>query len=112
MANEIIPAKSYLMLMNESTWGAKPAGPERIYVPVESYDVRFNADNRQAKPFLGIYQRKHMRRYRGMPVGSLVTNMYAFEPTPVSGTTGSDLGVSLAEYLMDWAMCDESGPIH
>ena len=112
MANEILGAKSYLNLITESTWGTKPGSPDRIYTPVESYGVRFNADNRQAKPFLGVFQRKHMRRFRGMPAGTLVTNLYAFEPTPTSGATGSDIGTSLAEYLLDWSLCDEAATIH
>lgn len=112
MANEILGAKSFLTLNSESSWGTSPGTPERIYVPCESYGVRLNVDNRQAKPFLGVYQRKHMRRYRGMPQGTLVTNLYAFEPTPLTGTTGSDLGISLAEYLLDWGMVDEAATIH
>ncbi len=112
MANEILVAKSYLMLITESSWGTKPSTPDRIYTPVESYDVRLNVDSRQAKPHLGIFQRKHMRRFKGMPSGTLVANMYAFEPTPTSGATGSDIGESLAEYLMNWSMCDEAATIH
>ena len=101
MANEIIGAKSYLHLLSESTWGVNPddssgsgGSTDFLQCPVDEYSVRFRPEVRQANPFIGIYQRKHSKNFRGLPSGTLRTALYG--AAPPGGST------SLAEYLMDW----------
>lgn len=104
MANEILGSKSYLQLITESTWGVNPdtlsgsgsGAAGTVHLPVDEYSVRFRPENRQANPFLGIYQRKHSKNFRGLLQGSLRCPLYGWNP----GGTG---GVSLAEWLMNWA---------
>lgn len=111
MTNEIVGAKSYLYLMTEATWGTDPdAG--RVFVPVDDYAVAFTPENRQAKPYLGIYQRKHSSNYRGMPTGQLVCPLFGPMTTAAPTTTPGISDVSLAEYLLDWSMMDEAATIH
>ena len=109
MGNEILGSKSYLALISETTWGTNPdsasgAGSgtgggavSAVHVPVDEYSVRFRPENRQANPFLGIYQRKHSKNFRGMLQGSLRCPLYGASQGGVMG------GKSLAEWLMDWA---------
>lgn len=104
MANEIIGAKSYAALISETTWGTKPGAPTRVHLPVEDYGVQFQHAQRQAKPYLGLFQRKHSQRRQGMPGGSIATSLF--------GAVDSGVSISLAEYLLDWAICDEAGTIH
>ncbi|MCK5604209.1 hypothetical protein KAR91_20140 [Candidatus Pacearchaeota archaeon] len=112
MANEIVGAKSHLFLYQEASWGTAPGTPERIILPVTDYGVQLQPETRESKPFVGLFQRKYSKRFRGIPQGTLVTEAYAYEPTPTTGTTGSDLGVSLAEFILDWGMFDEASTIH
>lgn len=116
MANEILGAKSYVYLISESTWGTKPGSPSRVFMPVYDYGVQFQTQVRQAKPYLGIFQRKHSQRRQGMPQGSIQTALYGHQfgvDENVGGTTvAPGSSISLAEYLMDWAFCDEAGTIH
>ena len=100
----VVGPKSYLVLISETAWGTKPASPTRVYMPVEDYGVQFQNAQRQAKPYLGLFQRKHSHRRQGHPQGSIATSLF--------GNIDSGAGVSLAEYLMDWAMCDQAGTIH
>lgn len=112
MANEIVGAKSYLYLMSETTWGTNP-NDNRLFLPVDDYNVVFTPENRQAKPYLGVYQRKHSSNYRGMPTGQLVCPLYGYEFQAGGGaTTPAGSEVSIAEYLLDWSMVDEAGTIH
>lgn len=116
MANEIVGAKSYLNLITESTWGTKPGTPSRVYVPVEDYGVQFQTQKRQGKPYLGLYQRKHGVRRQGHPAGQIVANLYGYQfgvDEAVGGTTvAAGSSISIAEYLLDWAIADEAGTIH
>lgn len=95
MANEILGSRKYLVLATETTWGATPVTPEYVHLPVTDYSVRFKPENRQSRPFLGVYQRKHSRNFRGLPAGQLRSPLYGWQ-TP-------DLGISLAQYLLDWS---------
>lgn len=110
MSNEVLGAKSFLCLAMESTWGTE--GDEYVYTPVSQYGVEYQPETRQSRPYLGLMQEKYSKNFRGMPSGQLVTELFGYEPTPLSGTTSSDLGISLAEYLLDWGMVDEAGTIH
>lgn len=93
-------SQKYLSMYIEPSWGSAGSGtPERVHMPVESYDVRFRQDRRRANPFIGTYQRKHASNYRGMPSGSMVTSLYGAMPVPLTTET-----TSLAEYLLAWAM--------
>lgn len=117
MANEVIGAKSYAYFISESTWGTKPGTPSRVLVPVFDYGVQFQATQvRQAKPYIGLYQRKHSQRTKGMPQGTIQTALYGQQygvDYTVNGTTvAAGSSISLAEYLLDWAMADEAGTIH
>lgn len=103
MSNPILGAKSYLVLASEDVWGRNPndasgsgtAGQQWVHMAPTEYSVRFRPENRQGNPFIGIFQRKHSRNFRGMPAGRLVTPLYGFfQP---------GLGKSNAEFLMDWA---------
>ena len=99
----ILGAKNYLTLASEDQWGRNPAAAsgtfsgtqELIHLPVDEYSVRFRPENRQSDPFTGIYQRKHNKNFRGFPQGTLRCPLYGFHDPNV--------GVSLAQYLMDWA---------
>lgn len=102
MANEVMGARSYLNLISESTWGTKPGSPTRVFMPVNDYGVQLQTETRQGKPFVGTYSRKHSQRRKSMPTGSIATNLFGYH----SG------GISLAEYMLDWSMVDESGTIH
>lgn len=90
----IVGAKNYLALVSETTWGVTPNTPTWIHVPVESYGVKFEAENRQGKPQTGLLSHKHSRNIKGMPKGSVPFALYGWHPTGLS--------TSLAEYLMTW----------
>ncbi len=106
MANEILGAKSYLMLASEDLWGSNPAAAagsgsnasgsaqDYMHIPCNEYSVRFRPQNRQATPFIGLKQRKHSTNYRGMPTGQLVVPFY--------GWAADNMTTSIAEYLMQW----------
>lgn len=89
-------AKSHLVLVNESTYGTTPGSPTWIHTPVENYGVRMKSEVRKARPFVGLLQHKQTRPWRGNLSGTLQTPLYGWRP--------SGLSMSLAEYLMTWAM--------
>jgi hypothetical protein len=108
MANEIIGDLSYLVMGDEASWGVGGAGSGAgygtgsggyagtyYYIPVTNYGVRFKSENRQANPFLGIFQRANSKNWRGMPSGQMVLPLYGFQAT--------SMGTSIMQYLMDWA---------
>lgn len=95
MANEILGAKKYLVLANETDWGVVPGSPAYVHLPVTEYNARFRPQNRQANPYIGLYQRKHSKNFRGMVSGQLNTPLYGWKTTPP--------GTSLAQYLLDWS---------
>ena len=97
MANEILGAKSYLVLETESTWGTTP-GSTWVHMPVHEYSVKFRPERRNSVPFLGLRQRKHGKNFRGMPSGTLRTSLF--------GQVDSGASVSLAQYLLDWALAN------
>ncbi len=87
--------ESFLSLVDEVTWAEYPGSPTLIHVPVDTYDVEFAPEARNATPFAGFRQRQHGRRFRGMPSGNLNTSLFAWRP--------AGLNMSLAEYLLTWA---------
>lgn len=91
----IVGAKNHLTLVNEATWGTFPGSPAYVHVPVPSYGVRFQPVNRQARPHVGLLQRKHNRNVKGWPAGPIPFQLYGWQP--------EGLGMSLAQYLMTWA---------
>ena len=110
MANEILGAKSYLMLASEDIWGSNPMGAagsgsnasgsaqDYMHIPCNEYSVRFHPDNRQHTPFIGLKQRKHSTNYRGMPSGQLIVPFY--------GWKADNMSTSVAEYLMQWGFAN------
>lgn len=90
----IVGATSYLMIGDEATWGTMPAVPVYYALPVNNYNVRFKPESRQATPYLGIFQRKHNKIFRGMPSGQLECALYGWQP--------ATLGKSFMEYLLTW----------
>ena len=94
----ILGNKSYLVLASESTWGTTPGTPVRVHVPASEYSVKFRPERRNAQPFIGLRQRKHGRPTKGMPAGTLRTSLY--------GAVDSGATVSLAQYLLDWALAN------
>lgn len=98
MSNEILGAKRYLVLYNETTWNTKPGSPTYVHVPVTDYNVRFKPQNRQANPYIGLFERKHSKNHRGMPAGNLNCPLY--------GWHDAGAGQSLMQYLLDWAFGD------
>lgn len=99
----VVGSKSYLYLVSEDIWGVNPfdasgsgtGSQQAVHIPVTSYGVKFNPENRQANPYLGIFDRKHNINFRGMPGGTLVSPMYGYYP--------DGLSKSIAQYLMEWA---------
>jgi hypothetical protein len=89
---------SYLAMAIESEWGT--AGTNKVLIPVDSYDGRFNAENRQGAQFLGIHQRKYSRNFRGMPSGAMALPLWSYW-IPSAGA-GNDM--SIAQYLLTWAL--------
>lgn len=98
MANEILGAKKFLVLYNEATWSTKPGSPTYVHVPVTEYNVRFKPQNRQANPYIGLFERKHSKNFRGMPSGNLNCALYGWQHSGISQ--------SLMQYLLDWAFGD------
>lgn len=98
----IVGAKDYLALVAESTWGTTPGSPTWVHIPVESYGVKFEAENRQAKPLTGVLDHKHNRNIKGMPKGGLTTPLFGWHPATLQGSTAGTLATSHAEYLMTW----------
>jgi hypothetical protein len=93
----IIGAQRYLVLCDETTWGTVPGSPTWVNVPVTSYGVLFQQQNRQADTFVGVFPKLHSSNYRGMPQGTLAA--------PLFGWHGEG-SVSLAQLLVDWAFGD------
>ncbi|QDV30116.1 hypothetical protein Spb1_20440 [Planctopirus ephydatiae] len=87
--------ESFLALVDETTWGEYPDPATLIHLPVDTYDVEYVAETRNATPFTGYRQRQHGRRFRGMPSGNLNTNLFGFRQA--EGLP------SLAEFLLTWA---------
>lgn len=100
MANEILGQLSYATLFDESTWGTTPGSPPYVYCPVSGYDVKFKADSRQANPYLGIFQRKHNKNFRGMPGGGFTLPAWSYW---IDSAGGSSPDMSLTEYILSWA---------
>lgn len=100
MANEISGGLSHLHLYNETVWGTKPGSPNYVFVPCNDYGVAFAAENRKANPYVGLFQRKHSKNFKGMPTGALACSLYGHHVNwdGVAGVDGS-----LAEYLLSWA---------
>lgn len=95
MANEILGAKKYLVLADETTWNTLPDTPAYNHIPVTDYGVRFKPQSRQANPYTGEFQRRHATNFRGMTQGNLVCPLYGWHP--------GSLDMSAAQYLMSWA---------
>lgn len=91
----ILGAKKYCMLVDESAWGTFPGMPTYYHLPVQDYGVRFNPVNRQAKRFVGLMQPKHNRNYKGMPQGALQCGLH--------GYYNAGLDKSLAQLMLEWA---------
>lgn len=99
----VVGSKSYLYLVSEDIWGINPFDAsgsgstlqQAVHVPVTSYGVKFNPENRQGNPYLGVFDRKHNYNFRGMPAGTLVSPLYGYYPDGYSK--------SIAQYLMEWA---------
>lgn len=90
--------KSYLTLASETTWGTTPGSPVYYHCPVTTYGVAMKRDRRNSTPFLGLRQRKQGRSFRGLPSGTLATNLFGWKP---DGNADS-----LAEYLITWAFAN------
>lgn len=91
-------AKKFLFLYPEATWGTKPGSPSYFPLPVTEYNVFFKPENRQATPYIGIFQRKHSKNTKGMPSGTLTAALHGYT------TTGAS--TSLMQMLLDWAFGD------
>jgi len=108
VANEIIGASKYLVMADEAQWGIGGAGSGSgfgsgsggfagtyYYIQVTDYNVRFRPENRQANPYIGIFQRANSKNFRGMPSGQLILPCYGFH--------AASMTTSIMQYLMDWA---------
>ncbi len=96
-----VGALSNLVFYDESTWGVKPGSPAYKFLPVDSYGVKFKAENRQSTQFTGLLTRKHSKNWRGMPAGQIVC---PFWPWYAASDTKS-----LAQRIMEFA-CDYANP--
>ncbi|MDE2098975.1 MAG: hypothetical protein KGL39_17105 [Patescibacteria group bacterium] len=94
----ILGAQKYLTIADESSWATKVASPTYFHLPVTDYNCKFQPVNRQADPFIGVYERMHSQNYKGMVQGSLVTPLYGFHLP--------SMGMSIAQYLLDWCFGD------
>lgn len=90
----ILGAKSYLSLVDESTWNTFPGSPTYVHCPVNDYGAKFVPVTRQGLSFVGLRQRKQNRFVKGSVAGSLTTPLYGWVPSGIS--------TSLAEHLMQW----------
>lgn len=106
VTSPILNVKNRLFLVSESAWGTFPGSPAYVYLPHRAggYGVRYRGQRRRANPQTGLKQQKHGRTFRGNVSGPLNTGLYGWTP--------SGLGMSLAKYLLDWAIADPSGTIH
>lgn len=92
--------KSYAVLIAESTWATVPGSPTRIHAPVTSCNVRYKPKRRNSQQRVGLFQRKYGRNVSGHPSGNIVTPLYGWIPTGLTG-------VSLAQWLMEWGFLDQ-----
>lgn len=100
MANEILGPLSYLNMYQESTWNTKPTSPNYVFVPCTEYGVKLAAEQRAANPYVGQFDKKHLKNFRGMPAGSLVCPLFAHH---VNWSGGTGVDGSLAEFLLKGA---------
>lgn len=105
MSNELVGAKSYLTLVDESGWGNFPGasgtggGSATYYhVPVNSYNVRAQRLVRNSQAYVGHHQRKHASTFGENVTGQLVSHLHGWIPTGA--------GVSLARKLIEWGFSD------
>ena len=105
MSGEYMGWEEYLFVAAETTWKTKPATPTYIFVPVESYGVRFRGEDREVRPHTGGRQRVHKRRVRGMLTGQIVLPFFGktgisqfFFDKALSAPAGSDLDSFMAEW--------------
>lgn len=95
--SNIVGRKSYLTLVSEASWGTFNGSPTYLHTPCNSWGVKFNPENRQATPMVGVMQKRHSRLFRGRPEGPAVFELYGWIPT---GST------SLMQILLDWAFAN------
>lgn len=90
----LLGAKSYLALVDESTWNTFPGSPTYVHCPVNDYGLKFVPVTRQGQSFIGLRQRKQNRLIKGSVAGTVTTPLYGWRP--------GALGMSLAQFEMDW----------
>ena len=100
-----VGAQSYLALYDEPTWGTTPSPVTYYHIPVMDYGVRFRTTRRRAEMYDGLFQKKHGKNMRGQPAGRLVTSLFGWRDTSISGST------SLAEYCLNWALLNHEDQI-
>lgn len=88
----------WIYAYSESSFGTAPTSPTRVFIPVEAYDVDRVAESRQSRPFIGRYDSKHARTFKGHLAGEMSGALYGYVAT---GTT------SLAKYILDWAFAQD-----
>jgi len=101
MTCPIANASRYLTMADEGTWATLPGSPSYWHLPVFRYDVRYQANVRQANPFLGIFDQKHQRLVSGHVAGNMQAALYGWYPDGQSE--------SLAQKLVDWGFAEYSG---
>ena len=99
MAFTILQQHHYHMYL-EATWGVTPESPARVLMPLDSYGVNFMTDRRTSQPQIGQYGRKHGKRYRGKPEGSLGGPLFP----QFDGSTSK----SKAQWLLEWVFGGET----
>lgn len=90
----------YYYAYAESAWGTTPDTPARVLLPLDTYGVNFMTDRRTSQPQIGQYGRKHGRRFRGRPEGSMGGPLF---PQFDSSTTKSK-----AQWLLEWVFGGEA----
>lgn len=99
MAFTILQQHHYHMYA-ESAWGTTPETPARVLMPLDTYGINFMTDRRTSQPQIGQYGRKHGRRFRGRPEGSMGGPLF---PQFDSSTTKSK-----AQWLLEWVFGGEA----
>lgn len=99
MAYTVLQQHHYHMYL-ETAWGATPETPARVLMPLDTYGVSFLADRRTSLPQIGQYGRKHGRRYRGRPQGSM--------SGPLFPQFDSSTGKSKTQWLLEWVFGGET----
>lgn len=89
--------KSYLFLANETTFGETPGSPAYVYLPVLTYGVELNPEQRKPMPYTGMAEEFDTIISKNQTAGQLSCPLYGWH---LSGA------ISLAEYLMTWAFTD------